>query len=980
VRRLVPVAFFLTGATSLVFETVWFRRLTLLFGATGYAAATVFTAFMAGLALGALVAGRLSDRLASPRALLGAYAGLEAAVGIAALLLPVSLEALVPALRWLAPDPGVAPAAGVGVRFGLALLVLLVPTTGMGATLPLAARAWARSADRPDGALGPDTGLLYALNTFGAVAGTLVAGFVLLPALGVSATNLTAAGTNFLVAALVLALRPPRSVPPAAAPSPVPPEPGAPPRPAGALRAGLVLFGISGGVAMVYEEVWQRALQLVIGSSVYAFAILLAAFLLGLAAGAAAYSRRTAHQPGQPSNLAVAQLLVALAAAAGAGILDDLPAAFLVLLSAIPVSPAPALAAQSAIAASVVLVPAFFLGMSFPAMLAWSLGASPSAGGRTIGRVYAVNTVGAIVGSFLGGFVLIPTLGMQRTLLALVAVSALLATGYAILSASRRTLVAVGVGVVLLAALGPRLAAPWNLRAMNAGVFRISTALDLAAGIEEGSRASAGDASPHGPVPPLRREDVVRTGFEPVRRSIVRDHREGVTTTVAVTETTLETRAPGVALTSLALRVNGKPDASVTVLHAEGEPATRGTPLPAGDMETQVLCGALPAFLEGPASAQPNAAGGGGAERPRDFSPARGWVPRLNVAGGGRSPPSEDALVIGWGSGVTVATLAAVVPGRVVAVELEPEVVRAARPFAAVVPCDRRRVDLVLEDARNLLLLDDRRYGVIVSEPSNPWVAGASTLFTEDFFRLVRRRLSPGGTFVQWLQAYEIAPRTVRSVLAALTRVFRSVTVLRMVHSPGDLLLVCGDRPPRFRASPVPLPDVVRRMGIGGPEDVVARVVATTGRLRAFARGARPNTDDRPTVEFEAPLDLVRFRAWGSDRVVRAIVGPEDEVLAGAAPDRPRFLRALLDAGRPEAALRLGASGDLARAARAMVAARALADEDAHDQLPARLAAMRAAPSDRSRRDAVAAAYFALGYPERAAALYLFAPALPQAP
>jgi SAM-dependent methyltransferase len=424
----------------------------------------------------------------------------------------------------------------------------------------------------------------------------------------------------------------------------------------------------------------------------------------------------------------------------------------------------------------------------------------------------------------------------------------------------------------------------------------------------------------------------VRTGFEPVLRSIVRDHREGVTTTVAVTETTFETRAPGASLTAFALRVNGKPDASLTVLHSDGEPPTRGTPLPAGDMETQVLCGALPAFLEGPAG---------------------------------------DALVVGWGSGVTVAMLAAVVPGRVVAVELEPEVVRAARPFAAVVPCDRRRVDLVLEDARNLLLLDDRRYAVVVSEPSNPWVAGASTLFTEDFFRLVRRRLRRGGTFVQWLQAYEIAPRTVRAVLAALTRVFPSVTVLRMVHSPGDLLLVCGDRPPRFRASPGVLPELVRRMGIAGRQDIVARVVATTPRLLAFARGARPNTDDRPTVEFEAPLDLVRFRAWGSDRVVRAIVGPRAEVLAAAVPDRARFIRALLDAGRPEAALGLGASGDLARAARAMRAARALADEDAHDELPVRLAAARAAPEDRARRAAVADAYFALGYPERATALYL---------
>ena len=577
-----------------------------------------------------------------------------------------------------------------------------------------------------------------------------------------------------------------------------------------------------------------------------------------------------------------------------------------------------------------VFAPAFFLGMSFPAMLAWTLQTSPGSGGRAVGGVYAVNTVGAIVGSFLGGFVLIPTLGMQRTLLGLVALSLALALAYALCARSRRALFIVLGGGLFVALGAPRLAAPWNLRAMNAGVFRISTAIDLARGLDESAGDASGAAS--GPNVAMRRAEVVRTGFEPVVRSTVREHREGVTTTVAVTETTLQTRAPGVSLTAFALRVNGKPDASITVLHETGRPATTGVPLPAGDMETQVLCGALPAFLQGPA---------------------------------------DDALVVGWGSGVTVATLAGVVSGRVVAVELEAEVVRAARLFDRIVPCDRRRVDLVLQDARNLLLLDDRRYSVVVSEPSNPWVSGASTLFTEDFFRLVRRRLRPGGTFVQWLQAYEIAPDTVRSVLAAVTSVFPSVTVLRMVHSRGDLLLVCGDRPPRLRATPLPRPPVVARMGITTSEDVLARVIADDSRVRAFARGARPNTDDQPFVEFQAPLDLVRFRRWGSDRVVRALTGPEEAVPAPDGVDASRLLRALLDAGRPEVALAAGASGPLARVARAMVRARSLPDEVAHDELPARLAAERREPDDRALRDAVADAYFSLGYPERAARLYL---------
>jgi len=185
------------------------------------------------------------------------------------------------------------------------------------------------------------------------VSGTLLAGFVLLPWLGVWMTTVAAALANLAVARSCSS-----------------PDRGRRRRGLGdslaaitasvaplELRAGLVAFGVVSAVAMIYEEVWQRALQLVIGSSVYAFAILLASFLLGLAIGAAVYSYRTARQPGQAANLAIAQLLVALSAGAGALALDDLPAAFLVVLRAIPVAPAPALAAQSAIAACVVLVP-----------------------------------------------------------------------------------------------------------------------------------------------------------------------------------------------------------------------------------------------------------------------------------------------------------------------------------------------------------------------------------------------------------------------------------------------------------------------------------------------------------------------------------------------------------------------------------------------------------------------------------------------
>ncbi|MBI2894784.1 MAG: fused MFS/spermidine synthase [Deltaproteobacteria bacterium] len=933
---LLPFAFFLTGATSLVFESVWFRRLTILFGSTGYAAATVFTAFMAGLALGSLAAGRIADRPHWDRArLLRAYAIVEACIGIAALVLPLSGESLLPVLA-LGNRMGHGVLWGALFRFVLALAVLIVPTTLMGATLPLAGKAFA---ERGGGHLGSEAGRLYAANTLGAVAGTLATGFVLLPAVGVRVTTFAAAATNLTVAALVLFLA--RSVE----------EPGsqsslgrttaasAGPSPLRS-RLALLVFAVSGGVAMIYEEVWQRALQLVIGSSAYSFAILLSSYLFGLASGAWVYSRRTASQPGQAQNLAIAELLVAGTAAAGLLFLDDLPAVFLVLIRMIPQGPVPALLAQAALAGSVVLLPTFFLGMLFPAMLSWHAGsaqAPPRHGSaRAIGQVYSANTAGAIVGSFLGGFVLIPLLGLQRSLVALVVGSALAGLAFAALGASRRGTLVVAAAVVAVIAFVPSMSRPWNLRAMNAGVFRLSTASEVAAGIDQDQSAAALPRATG-----LQIDDVVRTGFEPVRRSVVLEHHDGITTTVAVTETTLGTRAPGVVMTAYALRVNGKPDASLTVRHRAGEPPVTGTVLPSGDMETQVLSGALPLFLDLPAG---------------------------------------DALVIGWGSGVTVATLSrGLNPAerrRVVAVELEAEVIRASRVFAGFVAPDARRVLTRLEDGRNLLLLDPRRYAAIVSEPSNPWVSGASNLFTEEFFRLVRRRLASGGVFVQWLQAYEISVDSVRSVLAALVRAFPSVTVLRMVHSRGDLLLVCGDRPARWREPASALPSVLATIGVRTAEDVASRVIVSGQRVRTFSRGAIPNRDDHPFVEFRAPLDLVRFGRWGSDVIVRALAGRLDRPPEAAGLDRARLARALVSAGRPRAALALGPAQPVARAAQRMLEARAagLSEHEAWTELPERLAAWRAGPGEAGRRMAVADAYLALGYPERAAALYLAVP------
>ncbi len=280
---LVLCCFFLSGASGLVFEAVWTRELTLVFGSTTLAISTVLSVFMGGLALGSWLAGRFADRIADR---LRAYALAEAGVGLYALAVPLVLAGY-PALNAAMYRALGSSAVGLSlVRFVAAALLLLVPTTLMGATLPLLSRHFVRD----DGtSVAGTVGTLYAVNIFGAVVGTFVAGFVLLPDVGVRATNDTAAATNLCLAAAVWLgrrwLEPPADDELAAVrrPRTIRRHPRSTPRSCSA-GSRSPPSRCSGATAMVAQVLWTRALAIIIGSSVFSFTLILLAFLIGLAA------------------------------------------------------------------------------------------------------------------------------------------------------------------------------------------------------------------------------------------------------------------------------------------------------------------------------------------------------------------------------------------------------------------------------------------------------------------------------------------------------------------------------------------------------------------------------------------------------------------------------------------------------------------------------------------------------------------------
>ncbi|TAM51093.1 MAG: methyltransferase domain-containing protein [Acidobacteria bacterium] len=429
---LVTVLFFISGVVALAYEVVWVRALGLVVGNSLWAATAVVAAYMGGMALGSALVARWAGRI---RRHLRLYAAAEAATALVALATSPALAVL----QRVAAGLGPAPLAGWGLplagRFGLAWTFLAVPTVAMGASLPLLVARVGQG-----GPLARRVGRLYAANTFGAVAGTVIAAFVALPALGERATLAAFACLGAVVAGAAWLAE--AAVPPAVA------APGA--AKAGARRAWLVYPAFFGFVALASELVWTRVLLLHLGSRVYAFAVILAVYLAGIAAGAALVRRRV-RDPRRA--LAGCQIAVGVAMALQiplfARIGDVL--GWLAEHGRFTTFAGVQLGLAVAVAAALAL-PTMAFGASFPLAVAAYPAAVPVEA-RT-GEVAAANTAGAIAGTILAPLVLVPLVGSQTLILALGGASAVAGA----LLASSRAVRAAGWAVAALLAVEAALA------------------------------------------------------------------------------------------------------------------------------------------------------------------------------------------------------------------------------------------------------------------------------------------------------------------------------------------------------------------------------------------------------------------------------------------------------------------------------------------------------------------------------------------
>jgi spermidine synthase len=736
----VVICFVLSGFAALLYQTVWMRQFSFVFGTSELAVATVLASYMGGLAAGSALAARFVPRVRRPVLI---YGVLELGIAVTALLVP-SLLSLARGLHTILLG-GQAELPNTGALqhslffLACAFVIILLPTALMGATLPLLTRYAVRRREQ----IGSRTGLLYAMNTAGAVVGTLVAAFVLLPRLGLMSTLWVGAAVNAVVFLLAAAL----------AKSGDTQRRVSSPQSTGteeSSRAGRTVFWIlpfmllSGGASFTYEILWTRLLSHLLGASLYAFATMLASFLTGITLGSAIASRWARTRTQAALGFVVAQAGTALLSIGVFLLLDQLPG----LGRSLGAGEFASLAANVTLAAAALLPAALCIGATFPFALR-VLAEDPAQAPKATARLYAWNTVGAIVGSVLAGFFVIPVLEYGGTVRLIGALNLTLALFAALLWLKNARLPAVlaSIGLLAVAVLVP---APSPERLLKSSSF----------------------------------EDIHSTGavlYQGVGRSA---------SVILLEEDD-----------SYSLRCNGLPEAGVV---------RQGCP-------------------------------------PFGRNSGR-WLSTLPVLA---RPDASSMMMIGFGGGCALEAIPPSVQ-NIDVIELEPKVIDANHAIShlrAKDPLTDSRLNIIINDARGALALSDKRYDIIVSQPSHPWTAGASHLYTREFLQQVQEHLQPNGVFVQWMLTELVSPSLLRSLIATLLDVFPSAELFRPI--PNLLIVLASDQPletlgeiARTGEPMKSAPQYYRALGLASLQDVAAMQALDLAGLRRVASGAAINTDN----------------------------------------------------------------------------------------------------------------------------------------
>jgi spermidine synthase len=742
------ILFFFSGLLSLIFQVVWLKKLVLVFGNTVWAVSTLLTAFMAGLAIGSWFFGRVADRSGSPLRLYGMLEGFIGLYGLLSLLILSKLPLLYIPLYALSGGDNLI----MGIfKFVMALLILLPPTICMGGTLPLLAKRFTGDLRTASA----NIGALYTINTFGAVLGTFLTGFVFIPEFGLRITALIASCLSFTILTVSVLITRGEQV--------------------GFNYTGLLeirrqklekpwmlgVYCVCGFAALAYEVIWNRILVLHIGSSVYAYSVLLAVYLLGLTLGSAIMSYYMNKITRPVMVFAFIQLLIAFDLILLINQFDMLAENLAILEKLINIQNHWSHTIFLVIGVSqILLLPTILFGASFPLAVKLFVNTNAALGQET-GLLYAFNTLGNILGSFCAGFVLIPVLGSQRGLLFTASLNLIVGIYvFTKLDTSRLKKFVVGVILVLLFYGGYVGLTSKDQVILTAGVFR----------------------------------DTATSKIK------ILSFTEDVYATVAV-EDRLDVRGPWKELTMNGVNVAGTSCELFAI---------------------QKLQGHLPLLLH-------------------------------------QNPKS--VLHIGFGSGGTAYSVSRHPVERITIAEISKSIITESANYFQEVNhgvLKDPRVKVEFTDGRNKVLASTEKYDVILSDSIHPRFSGNGSLYTYEYYQLLKDRLNPGGVVSQWLPFYSLTFENFQMIVNSFYRVFPYTTVWYPNSTLNAYVIVIGklDSPlidyPQLEAK-FKIPEVaadLKEINCETPYKILDYLLFANEKVREFVGNVPLHTDDNMAVEY----------------------------------------------------------------------------------------------------------------------------------
>lgn len=775
--KVILFLFFLSGLCGLIYEVLWSRYLTIFLGSTMTAYTIVLAVFMGGLALGNFLIGKFADR---GRNNLVVYGCLQIIIGVYCALFPLFWKFL--SQVYITADISLKGSTFMlpSLKFVFSIIGIFAPAFLMGGTLPLLARYFTRDIRE----VRHNVSTLYYINSLGGVVGCLLVGFFLIRSFGINASNYLAAGTNGLIGLTALFIsyrrrdtfavnltlyRDPLLHDKSYAEIDERKD---------RLITKIVLIGValSGFTAMVYELAWTRLFSIILGATTYSFTIMLAAFISGITLGSLIISKKKDLKADPYFLFGLCELGIFFSLLLSIPVYQWLPFAFSrinFLLSRTMLSFVLFQVLKFGFCFLVMLLPAIFFGMTLP-LISNFLARKVETLGRNVGRVFAFNTTGALLGALTTGLILIPTIGIRHTIEVgflinfAVVISVFLFPVFGKSSlAKKASLGAISFLIILYFIFLPE----WDKQIITAGAGRFT-------------RRGPSSYSKY---------------IEEVKAGRILFYKEGRDATVSVES----------GMGGKTLFIDGKPEASTL-----------------GDMPTQVILGHLPLLLS------------------------------RNI---------KDVLVVGVGSGITVGSVLTYPVAQVDSVEISGAVFEAAKYFS---PENRdfwkdERVKVHIEDAKIFVKTTDRKYDVIISEPSNPWVSGLADLFSIEFFDNCRKLLTPNGIMAQWFHGYSMDMVNFKIIVRTFSECFKYVSIWETMER--DFILIGSSE----RLSP-DFDLMEERMAIEEVEADLSRIrIADLPTLlsrqfvsheyvdRIVGKGI-VNRELNPILEYNAPLVLFK--------------------------------------------------------------------------------------------------------------------------